>query len=202
MRSYKSNINNRDFMYLETRLIDPTEVSPDLYVYALNVLNSLDFRCGAGHAEIKMSSKGPCLIEIGARVGGAQNEAALSRCIQSGYTPIKTAIYSYCSESEFNKIPSIYSTTEEKYQCITINNIHDAFIWKTEYLNPLLELLELFVDIHKIQHTYRDGELVSKTQDLLTTIGRIFITSKSSDSLVKSLCMVKEWEINLSNWII
>jgi biotin carboxylase len=202
MRSYKSKINGRDFMYLETRLMDPAEVPVELCIYALNVLNALDFRCGAGHAEIKMSSNGPCLIEIGARVGGAQNEVALSRCIQYGYTPIKTAIYSYCSQSEFNKIPLIYSMTQEKYQCITINNVHGAFIWKTKYLTHLLEMLGSIVHVHKINCTYKDGELASKTQDLLTTIGRIFITSESSYSLQTSLCLVKEWEINLGNCII
>ena len=200
MKSYKYYINNRHFMYLQTRLIEPKEVPPELYIYAFNVLNALKIINGAGHAEIKMSSKGPCLIEIGARVGGGQNEKALSKCIVNNYGPIKTCIYSYCDKNLFNKIPYFYST-HEKYTCITINNLHETFIWNDYYIDKLMCDLSNLVEIHKMHCLYKNGDIVFKTQDLLTIIGRIYITSYSEDKLDTAFKMVKQWETDLFFYI-
>ncbi|GAB7143791.1 ATP-grasp domain-containing protein [Mycobacterium riyadhense] len=46
------------------------EIQDQLVPYALDVLDALDIRYGAGHIEIKMTPDGPCLIEVGARVAG------------------------------------------------------------------------------------------------------------------------------------
>jgi biotin carboxylase len=46
------------------------EVQDKLVPYALDVLDALDIRHGAGHVEIKMTPDGPCLVEVGARMAG------------------------------------------------------------------------------------------------------------------------------------
>jgi biotin carboxylase len=53
------------------RLLPATgEVQDELVLYALAVLDALGIRHGAAHAEIKMTSDGPCLVEVAARLGG------------------------------------------------------------------------------------------------------------------------------------
>jgi biotin carboxylase len=47
------------------------ELQDELVAYAFDVLDALGIRHGAAHAEIKMTSDGPCLIEVGARIAGA-----------------------------------------------------------------------------------------------------------------------------------
>jgi biotin carboxylase len=47
------------------------EVQDELITYAFEVLDALGIRHGAAHAEIKMTSAGPCLVEVGARIAGA-----------------------------------------------------------------------------------------------------------------------------------
>ncbi len=46
------------------------EVQEELTRYAFDVLDALDIRHGAGHAEIKMTPDGPRLVEVGARMAG------------------------------------------------------------------------------------------------------------------------------------
>lgn len=47
------------------------EIQDQLVPYALQVLDALEIRHGAGHIEIKMTPGGPCLVEVGARIAGA-----------------------------------------------------------------------------------------------------------------------------------
>lgn len=47
------------------------EVQDELVAYAFEVLDALGIQHGAAHAEIKMTADGPCLIEVGARIAGA-----------------------------------------------------------------------------------------------------------------------------------
>jgi len=202
MRSYKTVINDREFMYIETSLINAKDVPHELCIYAINLLNALDIKNGAGHAEIKLSSNGPCLIEIGARVGGAQYECALSKCIKNNYGQLKATIYSYCDGKLFNEIPNMYSNANELYRCITVNNLYDSIVWNDRYMNNLLHQLNAFVVVHKISHGCNNGDVISKTQDLLTIIARLFITSECENKLKNALSIVKKWEVDLCNQIL
>lgn len=47
------------------------DVQDELITYAFEVLDALGIRHGAAHIEIKMTTAGPCLIEVGARIAGA-----------------------------------------------------------------------------------------------------------------------------------
>lgn len=47
------------------------EIQDQLVPYALEVLDALGICHGASHVEIKMTPDGPCLVEVGARVAGA-----------------------------------------------------------------------------------------------------------------------------------
>lgn len=48
-------------------------VQDRLVSYACRVLDAVGLRYGPAHIEIKMTPDGPCLIEIGARIGGGDN---------------------------------------------------------------------------------------------------------------------------------
>jgi hypothetical protein len=198
MKSYKSCINGRHFMYSDTALIDPINIPIELCVYAINVLNALDFKNGAGHSEIKLSSKGPCLIEIGARVGGGQNEEAVGACVSSKCGQLKSTIFSYCDFKLFTEIPVMYSSTNYKYKCITINCLYDSLTWNENNMKVLVENLNLCVRVHKVICPYKNGDNMCKTQDLLTIIARIFVTSEDEEMLKKALSLVKKWEIELN----
>jgi len=200
LQTYKTCVNGRHFMYVYTKLLDPQSVDPNLIVYALNVLNALGIQTGSGHAEIKMTKSGPCLIEIGARVGNPQSEGLSELCIQpiqnktTGYSQKQANIYAYCNKDFFDLLPLLYSTTENTGICVTVNCLFDDVIWSDTKLTMLLHEIRHVVIVTDVKLTYANGSVINKTFDLLTTIGRIFIVSDDITKLIKCIEMIKEWE--------
>jgi len=199
----KNYINERHFMYHQTTLINSKNLPRDLLVYLYNVLNALEIKNGVSHSEIKMSSKGPCLIELAARTPGETSDS-ISKCIVNYNSLINMSIYSYCNQELFNKIPILYSVTDQKYIQIVINNLYHDFSWDKKcktHFNSLINNLKSVVSIEKIFYTPVIDEILFKTKDLLTSILSICIISDSDEKLDKAINMVREWEIRLIDHI-
>jgi biotin carboxylase len=82
------------------RLLPATgEVQDQLVPYALDVLDALGIRHGAAHAEMKLTSDGPCLVEVGARLGGF----GLPECVRlaTGESPIQWMVDAYVRPRRF-----------------------------------------------------------------------------------------------------
>ena len=124
--------------------------------YTFDILNALDVKNGAAHCEIKMSSNGPCLIEIGARVDGAGASKIMEYCtkpslIGERYNQEIAFIYAYCNQELFDSIPYRYEL--EKYgNIINSNSKFEGIPWKNIYLQNLIEQLEKIVDIVDIKY--------------------------------------------------
>ncbi|BBX98667.1 ATP-grasp domain-containing protein [Mycobacterium lacus] len=70
--SHRISANGIPDLLVAWRLLLATgEVQDELVAYARAVLDALGIRHGAAHAEIKMTPNGPCLVEVGARIAGA-----------------------------------------------------------------------------------------------------------------------------------
>lgn len=70
--SYRISANGIPDLLVAWRLLPATgEVQDDLVAYTCAVLDALGIRHGAAHAEIKLTPDGPCLVEVGARIAGA-----------------------------------------------------------------------------------------------------------------------------------
>jgi biotin carboxylase len=75
--SHRINANGVPDLLVAWRLLPSTgEVQDQLVAYAFAVLDALGIRHGAAHAEIKMTANGPCLVEVGARIAGANLPAS------------------------------------------------------------------------------------------------------------------------------
>jgi biotin carboxylase len=71
----KRSIGSNHFVYFGQRDCDAqSEIGRSLATYALQVLEGLDIQHGAAHAEIIMTSTGPCLVEVGCRVQGSDGQ--------------------------------------------------------------------------------------------------------------------------------
>ena len=67
----KGQANGRDFVYRSMRPLAPSEYPEGLVSYTRRALDALHFRNGATHAEVIMTSQGPCLVEMNVRLMGA-----------------------------------------------------------------------------------------------------------------------------------
>ncbi|WP_188260595.1 ATP-grasp domain-containing protein [Azospirillum tabaci] len=69
--SAKRALNGSPFVYDYYRLLPPDEpVAQALMAYIRRVLDALEITDGAGHAEVRMTARGPALVEIAARAMG------------------------------------------------------------------------------------------------------------------------------------
>ncbi len=80
LRSAKRTLNGSPFVYDYYRLLPPDEdVARALMAYVLRVLDVLEITDGAAHAEVRMTGRGPALVEIAARgMGPAGSTTAIA----------------------------------------------------------------------------------------------------------------------------
>lgn len=77
------------------------EVQDKLVPYALEVLDAVGIRHGAGHVEIKMTPDGPCLVEVGARVAGMDLPGYAG--LATGESQIEWTVDAYVDPERFKR---------------------------------------------------------------------------------------------------
>jgi biotin carboxylase len=100
--TYRINANGVPDLLVAWRLLPARgEVQDELVAYAFAVLDALGIRHGAAHAEIKMTSDGPCLVEVGARIaGGALPEGAR---LATGRSQVDWTVDAYVRPEKFTR---------------------------------------------------------------------------------------------------
>ncbi|CAN0120218.1 unnamed protein product, partial [Discosporangium mesarthrocarpum] len=69
----KRTVNGADFVYFGMKLNSASgEREKAIIDYALKVLDAMGVRYGPGHMEVKYTSTGPCLVEVGSRCHGGE----------------------------------------------------------------------------------------------------------------------------------
>lgn len=97
--TYRINANGVPDLLVAWRLLPATgEVQDKLVAYAFAVLDALGIRHGAAHAEIKMTSDGPCLVEVGARIAGGTLPRAL---LATGRSQVEWTVDAYARPGQF-----------------------------------------------------------------------------------------------------
>jgi biotin carboxylase len=98
--SHRINANGVPDLLVACRLLPAAgEIQDELIAYAFAVLDALGIRHGAAHAEIKMTADGPCLVEVGARIAGA-NLPATAR-LATGQSQIEWMVDAYVRPERF-----------------------------------------------------------------------------------------------------
>jgi glutathione synthase/RimK-type ligase-like ATP-grasp enzyme len=201
MKYKKSQINGVNFVYLETRLVDPNDVPSELYSYSNNILNALEIENGAAHAEIKMSSNGPCLIEVGARIGGGQVRDYIADCIGKTTNGTKynqgiATVYAYCSKTLFDTIPDRY-ILKNSGATVFCNALYDNVLWKDIYLKILMKDINTIVIVKDTKTLYKEDEIIKKTTDFYTDLVDFDIISDNEESLDEAIRLIRIWEKNI-----
>lgn len=98
--TYRINANAIPDLLVAWRLLPATgEVQDELVAYTFAVLDALGIRHGAAHAEIKMTSDGPCLVEVGARIGGGTLPEGAR--LATGRSQVEWTVDAYARPEEF-----------------------------------------------------------------------------------------------------
>jgi biotin carboxylase len=100
--TYRINANGIPDLLVAWRLLPAKgEVQDELIAYAFEVLDALGIRHGAAHAEIKMTSNGPCLVEVGARIAGATLPEGAR--LATGRSQVDWTVDAYARPEEFSR---------------------------------------------------------------------------------------------------
>lgn len=181
----KRAVNGGHFVYFTGTLLHAPD--PLLIEYARKVMAAVGITHGAGHAEIIVRPDGqPCLVEIAARISGAEYDNRV--CIESiGYDQMDATIATYCDQAAFDALSDMYHAKQHG-MVVNLVSYTDAQVFADELFDvPLSHALQK-------RFFYRPGERLRKTVDLFTCLGRIELCGVDSDALEKEERSIRQWE--------
>ncbi len=103
----KRSVNECNFIYHGMRLMDAGgDVAKQLVSYSRQVLDAMGVKIGPSHMEIKLTSRGPCLVEVGLRCHGGEGTWQTIAKQAIGYDQINIAYDSYMCPEVWHQLPS------------------------------------------------------------------------------------------------
>ncbi len=140
--------------------------------FALQVLDALEIRNGAGHTEIMLTEDGPFLVECAARLSGGQMPELVSRCI--GTNQLDRLAYSIASPEEFVRIPQASYRLARHLRCVNMISLGDGAMPAGRRWDPVRSL-DSFADL--VLGLLPEGSRISPTVDLATCPGFLYLSS-------------------------
>lgn len=177
----KRDIGSGRRVYDRNILLDPRQDPvPELVEYVDTVLEALDIRYGAAHAEVVMTSSGPALVEIAARLNGGMRPGFHDRCLGSNQATV-TAL-SYARPDEFRR----------RYGGRTYTKLLDAVVHHTTTSldgivagvdQSVVDDITALPTVHDVNLKYRWGRRIRPTVDLPSSPFTVYMASEDAAAL-------------------
>ncbi len=183
----KATFNNRKTIYDHVEFVPYTEQEyGELFDYTKKALDALGVRWGAAHNEIMLTSKGPRLIETGARMCGG---------------PVVRFAREATGSSQADKLVEIYTDGDVlNPEYVFKKTVIPVFL--KSYAHGAISNIEVFSDIEQLptffsKHIwFKNGDVVPQTVDYLTSLG-IIALSGDKESIVKDYAAIRHIESKL-----
>ncbi len=161
-----------------------------LRAYALQVLQALDVRYGPCHIEIMMTTDGPKLIELGARMQGGISSAAIVEAIGESHLTLTARLL--CEpEKLLNDLATPYKIRKHIMTvALIVQNGGEIVGSRLESLVGNLPSFSLFLIKPGV------GDVIARTIDLFTCPGIIYLLSDSADQIMRDYRQIRQWEEN------
>lgn len=159
-------------------------VMNELAEYTYKVLDALGIRHGPGHVEIKLTPDGPCLVEAGARMSGA--EIPYYAEVGTGHSQLDWTVTAYIRPDQF------HADYKEDYRirrhCSLVAMISPAEGILQEYRGiESIERLESFFKLHVL---VRPGERITRTVDDLTYPVLVALAHEIEECVLRDMATV------------
>lgn len=169
-------------------LEDPAD--PDIAViieYVFSVLTTLGVRWGAGHSEVIVTPRGPLLLETATRLpGGADPSLGLKAL---GTSQVDEVVESYLAPDAVADRGAVRPLRRYAMGVSLISPCSGRLSRDLD-LRPLLRL----PSFHGARIPLEAGSQVSRTVDLFTKPGGLYLCHKDRDQLTEDYEAVREWE--------
>jgi L-amino acid ligase len=169
-------------------LEDPTD--PHISVitaYVFSVLTALGVRWGSGHSEVIVTPRGPLLLETATRLpGGADPSLGLKAL---GTSHIDEVVESYLAPDAVKERGPI-RPLRRSAMGISLISPCSGRLSRALDLRPLFQL----PSFHGARIPLEAGSVVSRTVDLFTKPGGLYLCHEDKDQLTRDYEAVREWE--------
>jgi biotin carboxylase len=155
-------------LYDMQRLVAYDDHRP-LVEYVLRALDALDIQYGPAHAEAMVTAAGPRLLEVGARVEGSMNPAAVAMAV--GHDQVSITIEAYVAPAAFEaRLPFGYQIAQH-CACVVLMSPCRGILHSLDGLDAIRALESFF----SINWNVGLGQVMLETRDLLSSPGHVYL---------------------------
>ncbi|MEV7597694.1 ATP-grasp domain-containing protein [Kitasatospora sp. NPDC089797] len=189
-RTDKTRVPGAGLIYDRSVLLDPTAPeTADLVGYVHGVLDALGVRYGAHHTEVMVTEEGPTLIECASRLSGGLNRPAANYAVGSSMLDLVGRLVAEGEDFVDRLAAGWESHRNPLWQVQFISN-QSGVVTRSHYD----ELVETLRSRTWLQKAPRPGDSVTRTTDLFSSPGIVFMSHPDEDVLRADHATVRAWE--------
>lgn len=188
-RDNRIEVDGAGLIYDHEILIDrsATEWS-SLETYSLEVLMALDVSFGPCHIEIMMTQSGPKLIELGARLQGGISSKAVCEAIGESHLTLTAQLL--VDREKLEKYISKPYRIKKNIMAVAFVVRDGGEIIQSHLQETVAKLPSFYLFMSKPEK----GDIISKTTDLFTSPGVVYLVSDDINELNQDYQQIREWE--------
>ncbi len=190
VKYYKRKLESGNIVYDIDEIIDSTSDEFELLVkYTANVCACLGIKNGPSHAEVMLTKNGPCLVEIAARSDGILRPDVSSS--STGMGQLTATVLSITEPENFLMLSRqpFYKLKNFSFNVCLISP-------KTSVFNDvdIISLAKTLPSFKRIELYLSSGDNVSKTKDVFSQPGTIYLVSSNKSQLWDDYKVIRESE--------
>lgn len=174
---------------------DAPEVA-GLVAYTRGVLDAIGVRHGPTHAEVMLTTEGPCLVEMNCRSHGCSGAwAPLARRLTGGYSQVEAAADCMLDPVVFGALPDVYcegGQFKAAGQFVQLVSKYEGTIVSVEPLEALRQLRS-FVCMH-VPSSITPGEPLAITVDIFTAVGFVILCHDDAAVVAADVAAIRALE--------
>ncbi|WP_428961613.1 GNAT family N-acetyltransferase [Micromonospora fluostatini] len=190
-RTEKIRVPGGGWLYDRSVLCDPTQPEmKEIVEYVHGVLDALGTRYGAHHTELMVAPDGtPTLVESASRLSGGLHREAAAYAVGASMLDLVTNVV-----VEGPAFVERYADAQPG---------HAYPLWQVQFISAqegvvtesrYTELLATLRSRTWVQRAPKPGDRVSRTADLFSSPGIVFMTHPDVDVLAADHALIREWE--------
>jgi hypothetical protein len=190
LESRKRALNGSPLIYDFYRLLPPHgPVQDQLSRYIIGVLDALEIRNGGGHAEIRMTSDGPALVEIAARAMGPL-DSTTTIADGTGHDQAELIVDALTDGAMFEPLVGHAYAMKKHAMVVYLPSTVDGVLGEL----PILKHLDTLPSLKSYQLIPKIGGPIQRTMDLTSVLAKIYLVHEDGAQVDQDYAKIRELE--------
>ena len=168
------------------------EVHSDILTYAIEVIEALGMQCGPSHIEIIKNEQGCYLVEMGARLMGANLPFSLLQSCVSTSQAYYTVMAYADSRQFFKKLNTSYKVNKFLMAIFMVSNQ----VGKVGAIN-FIDVIQELPSFYDIKLAVQVGDMLKETIDYQTSPGMTYLAHEDFDVILSDKERIRVLEKNM-----